>query len=217
MNSEYLVGLTWAPLRLGYRAKYPLCIIKRALEVLGDRLLIGYDIGCAFRSTIMSTVLGQRFAELKCRACVNSYHGYAHNFACQCANHPNNIEGAGIEDFETSERLFAASNATAPVIRYATKYRRRKFLDLFFQQWDKDKYTNLGLMLRNNYKQALSIIQEKTPLLEAMLSDMGAREEDLDLWQVEQQTYFATIGKEPEADIHRVAYVELLIELRDAE
>ncbi|KAJ3504277.1 hypothetical protein NMY22_g17977 [Coprinellus aureogranulatus] len=203
--------------RSGEQAKYPLSIIKRALDVLGSQLLVGYDIGCAFGSTIKSTILGKKFMDSGLCTCVNAYHGYAHNFACQCANHPNNIVGMGIEDLETMEHFFSASNTTAPVIQYATKYHRRKFLDLFFKQWDKDKYTNLGVMLRNNYKQALQIIQTQSPVLQSMLIDISAEEKDLDVWQAEQQTYFATIGKEPEVDIHRVAYAEMLIELRDAE
>ena len=76
-----------------------------------------------------------------------SFHGNAHNWACQVKYHPNNVKGVGIEDFEGEERLFLASNATAPVIRYASKYCRWLFLNLFLTQYDKDKYGNLGLML----------------------------------------------------------------------
>lgn len=199
------------------RAKYPLSLINRALDVLGGKLLIGYDIGCAFESTIKSTMLGQRFIESGSRCCVNAYHGYAHNYACQVQNHPNNIVGAGLEDFETQERLYSASNATASVIRYASKYRRRNFLDLFLEQYDRDKYANLGLMIRNNYQQAIDIIKEGTPVLKSLLTSISATPEDLDTWQAEQATYFGALGKEPEEDVHRVAYVELLQELRAAE
>ncbi|KAF6741184.1 hypothetical protein DFP72DRAFT_995472 [Ephemerocybe angulata] len=162
--------------RSGEQAKYPLSILNRALEVLGNGLLVGYDIGCAFEGTIKSTTLGTRFVESGSRCCVNAYHGYAHNYACQVKNHPNNIEGAGIEDLETMERFFSASNATAPVIRHASKYRRRMILDLFLKQHDKDKYATR-----------------------------------------DQAAYFATLGKVPEKDLHKVAYVELLEELKDAE
>jgi hypothetical protein len=41
--------------------------------------------------------------------------------------------------------------------------------------------------------------------------------EDLDRWQMDQREYFdSNLGKEPEENIHRVAYVELLIELAEA-
>ena len=190
--------------------------MKRALEILGDRLLIGYDIGCAFDSTVRSTSLAQQFMLGGHRFCVPSYHAYAHNMVCQTANHPNNITGAGLEDFETQERLFSASNATAPVIRYSSKYHQRMFLDLFLQQYDREKYTNLGLMLFNNYQQALQIIKEGEPVLQSTIFSLGVSTGDLDMWQKEQAEFFATLGKVPERDLHRIAYVELLEELRDA-
>ncbi|RXW12165.1 hypothetical protein EST38_g13690 [Candolleomyces aberdarensis] len=52
-------------------------------------------------------------------------------------------------------------------------------------------------MLKNNYKQAVDIITSKTPLLDSLLAAMK-------------------VGKEPTEDVHRVAYVELLQELRSA-
>ncbi|KAF6756492.1 hypothetical protein DFP72DRAFT_1066840 [Ephemerocybe angulata] len=211
--------ILWAAdmVRTGEQAKYPLSILNRALEVLGDRLLVGYDIGCAFEGTIKSTTLGKRFTESGSRCCVNAYHGYAHNFACQCLNHPNNIVGCGIEDLETMERFFSASNATSAVIRHASKYRRRLYLDLHLGQNDRDKYASLGLMLRNNYQQALKIISDGVPVLDAILLEIGATRGNLDTWQSEQAQYFATLGREPEEDIHKVAYVELLKELEVAE
>lgn len=198
------------------RAKYPLSIVNRLLEIVGDRILVGYDIGCTFGKTIESTPLGKRFTEGGSRCCVNAYHGYAHNFACQCKNHPNNIPGSGLEDFEGMERLFCESNLTAPVIRYCSKYRREQFLDLFLRRYDGDKYLYLGLMLLNNYKQALGIKKEYGAALDEICKRLGFSIADLDSWQITQAEFFSTNGKEPEADLHRVAYVELLQELRDA-
>ncbi|KAK0441211.1 uncharacterized protein EV420DRAFT_1769035 [Desarmillaria tabescens] len=43
----------------GEQAKYPLAIVGRLLEVFGDRLGIGYDIGCKFGSTINQSPLGE--------------------------------------------------------------------------------------------------------------------------------------------------------------
>ena len=57
----------------------------------------------------------------------------------------------GIEDLETLERIFSFSNQLAAVMRYASAYHRQVFIDLFFKQWDEEKYQNLGLMLYNNY------------------------------------------------------------------
>ncbi|PPR04386.1 hypothetical protein CVT24_013215 [Panaeolus cyanescens] len=204
-------------IRSGEQAKYALSFINRALSTLGPRLLIGYDIGCSFQKTILSTILGDKFLESGSRCCVNAYHGYAHNFPCQTANHPNNIEGCGLEDLETMERFFSLSNALASVIRYASRFRRRQLLHLFLQQNDMDKYAALGLMLRNNYKQALDIIKEQVPVLESVLTQLGITTDNLDQWQEEQAKYFATLGKEPDENVFRVTYVELLKELQEAE
>jgi hypothetical protein len=90
------------------------------------------------------------------------------------------------------------------------------FLDLFLQQYDRGKYTNLGLMLFNNYQQALQIIREGEPVLQSTIFSLGISTADLDVWQKEQAEFFATLGQVPERDLHRIAYVELLEELRDA-
>jgi hypothetical protein len=85
---------------------------------------MAYDIGCAFQKTIESSSLGPRFQALGHQMCINTFHGYSHNFTCQTKNHPNIIEGIGIEDLETLERVFSSSNQLAPIIRYATAFRR---------------------------------------------------------------------------------------------
>ena len=122
----------------------------------------------------------------------------------------------GLEDLETMERLFSASNALAPVIRYASKYRRRLFLQLFMEQYDEDKYSNIAIMLKNNYRQALGIIKESEPLLDDLLRELQATRSDLDKWQMEQALYFQNIGTEPTEDLLCVAYVELLQDYPDA-
>jgi len=200
-----------------HRAKYPLAITSRALRVLGPQLLQGYDIGCVFQKTITSSSLGPLFVETKSRCCVNAFHGYSHNFSCQTRNHPNVIEGAGLEDFETMERVFSSSNAVAVVTRYASAYRRRVFIDMFFQQWDDDKYQNLGLMLFNNYKQGLSIISDDGSAVEEAIQSLGIQPADLESWHREQTEFFETIGEESSWDVHAVVYVELLQELNSAE
>jgi hypothetical protein len=196
------------------RAKYPLAIISKALATLGDRLLAGSDIGCALSATIASSSLGERFQSLGWRCCVNAFHGYAHNFACQLKNHPNNVEGVGLEDLETLERVFSSSNAVASVTRHATAYRRRVFIDMFFKQWDEEKYQNSGVMLYNNYVQALDILAVNSQAVSEAMDSMDIKEGDLEKWRVEEAEYFQTLGKEPEWDAHAVAYVGLLQELR---
>lgn len=75
---------------------------------------------------------------------VCAFHGYAHNRLCQLSNHPLYLIGFGIEDLEGMERVFAASNSVARVIRYASQFHYLQFLDLHFHQWDEDKYAELS-------------------------------------------------------------------------
>jgi hypothetical protein len=146
---------------------------------------------------------------------VNAFHGYKHNYACQLKNHPNFVEGIGLEDLETLERVFSTSNHVAPLTRYVSAYNRCIFIDLFFRNWDDDKYQNLSIMIYNNYVQALTIIEDESIALSEAKQSLGIQDGNLERWQQEQQSYFATLGKEPEYDIHATAYVELLQDLRD--
>lgn len=196
------------------RAKYPLAHLAKALDVLEERLLVGSDIGCSLSKTIASSSLGDRFKAKNCRCCVNAFHGYTHNWACQKANHPNVIKGLGLEDLETLERVFSSSNAVAALTRFGTAYHRRVYIDIFLQQWDEEKYLNLANMLYNNYRQALDIIKNDSIALADALLDLGLTVAQLEAWNSEEVQYFQTVGKEPEWDAHAVAYVELLQELR---
>lgn len=198
------------------RAKHPLAHVNLALNVLEDKLLWGSDISCALKKTIASSSLGPRFKTRGHNCCVNAFHGYSHNWACQKKNHPNVIQGLGLEDLETLERVFSASNAVASVTRYATAYRRRVYIDMFFRQWDEDKYLNLGIMLLGNYRQALGIISNDLVALNDTLTTLSITADDLNKWQQEEMVFFSTLGQEPTWDIHAMAYVELLQELRVA-
>ncbi|KAI0640521.1 hypothetical protein C8Q79DRAFT_1004171 [Trametes meyenii] len=203
--------------RSGELAKYPLAIVTKALETLAQRLLIGYDIGCTFGGTIDRSSLGPEFQQLKCRCCVDSFHGYSHSHRCQTKHHPNVIAGTRIEDLGGMEQIFSSSNQLAPVIRYASKYLQRLLIDMYFKQWDEDKYLNLGTMLLHNYRQAIEIIVDKTPILQENLRKIGCTLEDLDKWRHEEASYFATLGKEAVWDVHAVEYVGLLRRLRELE
>jgi len=187
------------------------------MDALGPRLLIGYDIGCVFGGTILSTSLGAKFRESGSRTCVNVFHGYSHNYKCQCKNHPNNITGMGLEDLETLERVFSSSNALAAVTRLASAFRRRLYIEMHFKQWDEDKYANLATMLRNNYHQALNIIKTDGRAIEGGKCSLGVTDEDLESWKIEQEEYFQALGDEPESKVRAIAYMELLQKMRQLE
>lgn len=201
------------------RAKYPLATVARALDVLGPQLLIGYDIGCSFSSTILNSSLGPPFQKSSSRCCVNAFHAAGHSYNCQRTNHPNVIEGMGIEDLEVMERVFSSSNSVARLTRHASSFHRHQFIDLHFQQWDEDKYLNIGTMLFNNYVQALTIVEKDGYALAEALKNMDPplTEADLDGFLKEQLEYAERLEK-PETtwDTHAMTYVGLLREHRVA-
>lgn len=199
------------------RAKYPLAMVAKMMEVLGNQILVGYDIGCTFGVTIAQSLLGNDFASKGCRKCVNAFHGYAHNYQCQQHHHPNIIPGAGLEDFEGMERIFSASNWPARVIRYASAYRRRLWIVLHFGQWDEDKYLNLGQMLYDNYIQALQIIATEGLALNDALSSLKLTKADLDAYARDEIEYVQTLRSHTRFDERAVAYVCRLQRLKAAE
>ncbi|KAG2364871.1 hypothetical protein BDR07DRAFT_1278689 [Suillus spraguei] len=145
----------------GKLVKCPLAIVAKILDVIGERTLGAYDIGCRFTSTVCASSLGPTFMEKQSCLCIDAFHGYAHNYVCQMQHHPLGIKGTGLEDFGVAKHIFSASNALAPVIRYASPYHHHVFFDLFFKQWDEDKYSNIGLMLLNNYWRAQKSSQQR--------------------------------------------------------
>lgn len=128
-----------------FRAKYPLAIIDRLINLLGNDLLIGYDIGCGFSTTAdNSSKLGPKIQTSKLRFCVNAFHGHAHNRSCQLSWHPLYRSGTGLEDFEGCERVFSDSNRVAICTRHSSKFHRRQALVRHFERWNRDKYAELS-------------------------------------------------------------------------
>ncbi|KAG6876879.1 hypothetical protein C0993_012378 [Termitomyces sp. T159_Od127] len=161
----WIIDMVWS----GELAKYPLAIIAKALNVLPPEFLIAYDIGCIFDGTIARSLLGLLFKERHCVCCINTFHGYSHNFLCQVQYHPSIIEGMGLEDLKTLEH-----------------------------QWDQEKYESLGTMLYNNYTQALHIIKDDGPKLAHAKQEFNIQEGDLGKWRLNEKEYFLTLRKEPE-------------------
>ena len=92
----------------------------------------------------MRSSLSNLAREWGLRMVVPVFHGHAHNRICQLHHHILMSSGFGLEDLETCERIFAGSNAVARLTRHATPFHRRQFIDMYFQQWDAEKYENLG-------------------------------------------------------------------------
>lgn len=209
-------AIWWLWLILLDSAKYPLAIVAKILEKISGKKLIGYDIGCAFGDTVAHTSLEPAFKASGSRFCVNAFHGYSHSYDCQVQHHPNVITGIGLEELETLERIFSASNQLAPVIRFASPYRRHSLIHAFFRQWDAEKYANIGLFLYNNYIQALDIINKQTPAIAATLRDLGITSEQLAEYDREERNYFTHLQDEDKGNLWTIAYVETLQSLSKA-
>ena len=67
-------------------------MVAKVLEVLGEKTLGGYDIGCSFETTSKNSSLGPKMLEKNARFCVPAFHSYTHNHLCQLQYHPSIIK-----------------------------------------------------------------------------------------------------------------------------
>ncbi|KAK7677033.1 hypothetical protein QCA50_019998 [Cerrena zonata] len=197
-------------------AKYPLAILAKLLKVLPPRSAGGMDIACGFSKTAGNSSLALAINEKCHKFVVNMFHGYSYNYQCQLKNHPTITKGVRLKDFETMEHIFSLSNALACIIRYTSFYHCHLFIDIYFHQWDDDKYANLGTFILHNYQQALKILEEDTVAFEEAKLNLKISNDDLDTWEHEQAKYFTNIRQEPEEDCFKEGYVELLQSLDKA-
>jgi hypothetical protein len=125
-------------------AKYGLATIHEILEVFGLDQAIGYDISCVHKVTVADSSISAMAQDLRLQVAVDAFHSHAHNRLCQLSNHPLFLEGFGLEDLATCERIFSGTNPATRLIRHASYFHWLQFLDLQMDQWDKDKYLELS-------------------------------------------------------------------------
>ncbi|KAF8587113.1 hypothetical protein K439DRAFT_1614546 [Ramaria rubella] len=89
------------------------------------------------------------------------------------------------EDLETCKRVFAGSNAVAQLTRHATPFHWHQFINMYFWQWDSEKYEKLDMLVK----------------IQTLMSGREISEE---------REYLLLKKSETEADILGVEYVELL-------
>ncbi|KIJ60264.1 hypothetical protein HYDPIDRAFT_99045, partial [Hydnomerulius pinastri MD-312] len=198
-------------------AKYAIATMDKVLDVYGPNSATGYDIGCSFSTTIAASSIAKKASDHKHRFVVNSFHGHAHNRACQLDYHPLYQPGFGIEDLETCERIFAGSNAVAPVVRHASYFHWLQFIDLQFNQWDQDHYLELSKFLYNNYKQAIDIIENLAPVVNELKTALGITDADFVQWNTKEREYLRRLSKAQMKDVQGAEYVEVLEDLQRAE
>ena len=205
--------------------------MSKLLQVFGENLGGGYNIGCQFKSTLASSSIGPTAQALQHTCLVGAFHGHAHSRFCQLSHPTTYVEGLGIEDLETCERIFSRSNALASATRYANVFHRQQAISTYFQYHDDcETYANLSMynyhfilvdtnrrtgdFLYNNYKQALDILAEGQRILPALMKDL--RIEDtatFDGWLKEEKSYLESLCREPEEETLAMEYWQWLVKL----
>ncbi|CDO74385.1 hypothetical protein BN946_scf184816.g8 [Trametes cinnabarina] len=71
--------------------------------------------------------------------------------------------------------------------------------------------------LYNNYKQALAIIQEYTPIVEEFKKSNNVTEADFEGWHSEELAYLTNLVQEPPEDLVKVTYIKSLEVLKAAQ
>ena len=68
--------------------KYPLATVNRLIQDFGSDICLGYNIWCAFITTLRKSSLGPKAVALHLSGVVPAFHGHAHNRGCQVQWHP---------------------------------------------------------------------------------------------------------------------------------
>ncbi|KAF8584763.1 hypothetical protein K439DRAFT_1345285, partial [Ramaria rubella] len=196
--------------------KYPLATISCLQEILPEHLGLGYDIACSFWSTLMRSSLGAQACQHGLRMVVPAFHGHAHNHHCQLFFHIMISHGFGLEDLETCECVFSGSNAVAQLTRHATPFHQCQFINMFFHQWDAEKYENLAQFIFQNYKQALEVLWDMPVHIESLTSGWHISNAQYSSWLSEEHKYLESKKAETQSDVLGVEYVELLNKYHEA-
>ncbi|KAL0058498.1 hypothetical protein AAF712_014815 [Marasmius tenuissimus] len=197
--------------RSGELMKYPLAVVKALLDRYGKDIGLGYDIMCAFYTTLLrSSQLGQCVVACRLKGVVPAFHGHAHSRKCQVSWHPMYTKGVGLEDFEECECTFSESNNLAATTRLSTEFHRHQSLMEHFDFHDIDKHMTSGNFIYQNYRQALQRIAADTPLFNNLCEQYGVTEDDCERFLREETNHFSREYQEPPELAARLDYVEML-------
>ncbi|KAI6125686.1 hypothetical protein EDD16DRAFT_1703175 [Pisolithus croceorrhizus] len=184
----------------GEQAKYPLTVVSKLLDVFGDNLAGGYDIGCKFGTTLSRSVVGPWAQALNYTSLVPAFHGYAHR---------------RLEDLEGCECTFSKTNGLASAVRYASTFHRRQAIAGYVAHNDEyEVYQNLTTMILNNYKQAIRIVQEGKSTLPRLMDELGITNASVfSAWLLEEKEYLAARSREPKEETLQMEYWQKLVNL----
>ena len=115
-------------IRSGERQEYMHALVKHAVQELSPSLMLGYDIGCQYSTTLAHSAIKDLSTGVVCVCGV--FHAHAHNRRCQLDYNPRYVAGAGLEDFEGNERLYSITNRLAHFTRSMSAYSRHQRIEL---------------------------------------------------------------------------------------
>ncbi|KAJ7573296.1 hypothetical protein C8J56DRAFT_1008355 [Mycena floridula] len=149
---------------------------------------------------------------------VGLFHGYSHNRLCQLLRLVLYLDGMGLEDFETCERYFSASNGLATAIRHASIFHRHQAISEYACHYDSfHTYANLSTFLVNNYHQALDILATEAAFKLSM-EEMGLTSTEVfGEWLEDELGYLKSRVKAevPEQEKLEIEYHLLLVKFKD--
>ncbi|KAG1902578.1 uncharacterized protein F5891DRAFT_1127555 [Suillus fuscotomentosus] len=185
----------------GELAKYPLAVVAKLMDVFGDGLGGGYDIGCQFKTTLNNSPLGPRARSLHYTSLLNHLARY--------------IPGLGLEDLEMCECTFSKSNSLAPTTHYSSIFHRQQAITSYFKYNDDyEVYANLSDFFYNNYKQALNIIADSCITLPKLMHNLNITHESIfEDWLTEEKTYLQSLRTKPEHEMLQMEYWQKLVNL----
>ncbi|KIK13838.1 hypothetical protein PISMIDRAFT_17711 [Pisolithus microcarpus 441] len=197
------------------QSKYALTVTSKLLDAFGSDLGSGYDIGCRFKTTLASSILGEHARSLNYTSLINAFHGHAHNRLCQLDNLTTYVEGLGLEDLEGCECAFLKSNALALSTRYASIFHRRQAIVCYFEHNDEmEVYANLTKFLLNNYKQALDLLSNGRVTLERLMCELRVSDPTIfRQWLDEEHVYLKSLLREPVEETLQMEYWQRLVNL----
>ena len=184
-----------------------------------------------FKSTLVSSSIGQTAQALQHTSLVGAFHGHAHSRLCQLSHLTTYVECLRIEDLETCEWIFSKSNALASATCYVNAFHHQQAISTYFQyQDDFETYANLSTcrfcfvlvktncrtsdFLYNNYKQALGILTEGKSILPGLMRDLGIVNTAIfETWLREEKAYLEALCHEPEEETLAMEYWQRLVKL----
>ena len=161
---------------------------------------------------------------------VGSFHGHAHNRACQLRWHPTYIQGTGHSEGEGCEQIFSSSNDLARAARHATRFHRHQMIEEHFHFWDEDKYANLsayypslphdtltlfsGQFIGNHYRAAVDTIRTPEAELEVLQHQLGLTKDDFYDYLEAERKYLEELKSPSPLVLRKIQYVQALNDLR---